>query len=108
MLSPHISQGDYSFPALRGNRCDAGDLAHIFAVATDRTTRLGRALNFKTREHTMNRAPRANAFYDFLSDVTAFIEIQSAVLAGFLRQSALANVCPDLRNAAQDAKRFEG
>ena len=56
----------------------------------------------------MHRAARANALHDLLPDVTALLEMQGALLAGFLRQLALANILAVTRLAAGDAVQFQG
>ena len=47
----------------------------------------------------MHVAARPNALNNFLSDVTAFNEVERVGLFGFLRQVALANVLAVTRNA---------
>src|SRR5216683_8262269 len=51
----------------------------------------------------MHVAARTNALHNFLSDVTAFREVERVGLFGFLRQVALANVLTVTWNAEGDS-----
>src|ERR1035438_6566479 len=93
-FASNVSQCHSFLAAWSSQRSSAGNLSNfLFASDNCRSAGdLGEAFCQKSRELTVNRSARANAFDDFLSDVASFIEVQGACLLGLLRQGAFADV----------------
>src|SRR5438270_13377692 len=104
-----VTQSYSPAAVVAGQGGGAGDLAHFLAGSFNLGPGRGQELaKNKSAELAMHRAARANALHDLLPDVTALLEMQGALLAGFLRQLALANILAITWLAAVDAGQFQG
>ena len=104
-----VTQSYSPAAVVAGQGGGAGDLPHFLAGSFNLGAGCGQELaKNKSGELAMHRAARANALHDLLPDVTALLEMQGALLAGFLRQLALANILAVTRLAAGDAVQFQG
>src|SRR6202034_4721924 len=76
-FASNVSQGHGFLAAWCPQRSSAGNLSNLlFARNNSRSGGdLGQALCQKSRELTVNRSARANAFDDFLSDEASFIKV---------------------------------
>src|SRR5882724_2319429 len=97
-LAPQVAQPDPPAFFWPGKIGSTRNLAHFLAVSLNLVSGRARCRQFKTRKHAMHLSTRANTFHNLLAYIASLGKVQRALLTGFLRQIALADVFTKQRN----------
>ena len=112
-FTPNITERKLNDSRRQWDGRDAGEFSDSFALGFERcTNRRKSAVQLESSEGAVDIAPRADAFDDLLAEIAALGEVQSADLAGLLRQVTcglgVADVGAVKRRAFKDAQIFKG